>query len=160
MQTIDLEIVSRLSAEAVLSERKRKNLNFHHHLSDPINRMLNAIEPGSYVQPHKHENPDKREVFIILRGSLAVFYFDAGGLMNDHTILSAATGCFGIEVEPRRWHSVAALEPGTVVYEVKDGPYNPLNDKIMASWAPVEGDPDAEIYLADLLKAAKLKVSV
>ena len=41
------------------SPRLRLNHNFHDDLADPINRMLNALEPGTYLQPHKHENPDK-----------------------------------------------------------------------------------------------------
>ncbi len=151
MILIDQELLNKLSNEAQNSSRKRKNFNFHTNFSDPINRMLNAFEPGTYVQPHKHENPDKREVFIVLRGSIAVFFFDDSGKVVEKLTINPKSGSYGIEVEPRRWHSLVSLEPGTVVYEFKDGPFNPDTDKFMASWAPEEGNAKAGQYLVDLL---------
>lgn len=152
MILIDHSLIERISEGATASPRKRKNYNFHELLSDPINRMLNALEPGSYVQPHKHENPDKREVFIVLKGSFVVFYFDSSGQITEFALLNRESGCYGVEVEPGQWHSIASLEPGSVVYEFKDGPYDPVVDKNMAPWAPEEGDADTENYLAGLLK--------
>lgn len=154
MILIEEKLLDKLSQEAKMSLRKRKNHNFHELLSDPINRMLNAFEPGSYVQPHKHENPDKREVFIVLRGAVVMFYFDNEGNITNHVLISRESGCYGIEVEPRVWHSVVSVEPGSVMYEIKDGPYQATNDKIMAPWAPAEGDPGAGNYLAELLNKA------
>ncbi len=151
MIVIDDALINPLTDEAIASQRKRKNHNFHKLLSDPINRMLNALEPGSYVQPHKHENPDKREVFLVLRGALVLFYFDDNGAVTNHVELNRETGCYGVEVEPRRWHSIVSLQSGTVVYEIKDGPYNPMDDKIMAPWAPKEEDVNVEEYLTGLL---------
>jgi len=156
MILIDLPLLDKLSDEAVSSPRKRKNFNFHESLSDPINRMLNALEPGSYVQPHKHENPDKREVFIVLRGRFVLFYFDDEGKITDHALISRESGCFGAEVEPRRWHSIVSLEPGSVFYELKDGPYEAMSDKIMASWAPAESDNTSAEYLLRLLRSVEL----
>jgi len=60
------ELLNEVIQKAKNSPRGRMNYNFHDDLVDPINRMLNAFEPGTYIQPHKHENPDKREVFILL----------------------------------------------------------------------------------------------
>lgn len=156
MIVIDDALINRLTADAIASQRKRKNHNFHELLSDPINRMLNALEPGSYVQPHKHENPDKREVFLVLRGALVLFYFDENGSVTNHIEINRENGCYGVEVEPRRWHSIVSLQPGTVVYEIKDGPYNPKDDKIMAPWAPKEEDANVEEYLTVLLKKTGL----
>lgn len=157
MTVIDAKLLDDLSVEAKQSARLRKNYNFHALLSDPINRMLNAFEPGSYVQPHKHELPDKREVFLVLRGRLVLFYFDEAGIVTDSVLIDREAGCYGVEVEPRRWHMVASLEPGTVVYEIKDGPYDPANDKIMAPWAPAEGNAGCGDYLKGLLIAAGLE---
>lgn len=154
MIVIDDVCLAGLSNEARNSTRLRKNYNYHELLSDPINRMLNAIEPGSYVQPHKHENPDKREAFIILKGQVVVFFFDDEGEMINHVLLSRDSGRFGVEIKPGQWHSLASLESGSVVYEVKDGPYIPISDKNMAPWAPKEGDKDAPDYLAGLLRKA------
>ena len=157
MTVIDIKLLDDLSSAAKQSARLRKNHNFHVLLSDPINRMLNAFEPGSYVQPHKHELPDKREVFLVLRGRLVLFYFDDSGQLTEHVLIDRAAGCYGVEVEPRRWHMVVALETDTVVYEIKDGPYNPDNDKIMAPWAPAEGDARCSEYLKGLFKKAGLE---
>jgi len=155
MKSIMLNIVSEkslseLSQKAALLPRKRLNLNFHEDLADPINRMLNAIEPGTYLQPHKHENPDKREVFIVLRGSLIVVIFDNSGDPVDFVLLDPQKGNHAIEVPPGVWHSVISLKSGTVVYEIKDGPYQQISDKNFASWAPKEGHPDCDKYLQEL----------
>lgn len=155
-----VEIINRnrleeMISEAQSSERQRKNYNFHKSFEDPINRMLNAIEPGSYIQPHKHENPDKREVFILLKGKLVVFFFDNSGKIEDHLILDNKEN-FGVEIPPSVWHTIIAIESGTVVYEIKDGPYSPSDDKNFASWAPKEGEDGCDNFIKETL----LKIGV
>jgi cupin fold WbuC family metalloprotein len=150
LKIVSEKLLDELSLKAVNSPRKRLNLNFHDDLADPINRMLNAFEPGTYIQPHKHENPDKREVFIVLRGSLIVAFFDDSGNTSDFVLLDPQKGTYAIEVPPGTWHSVISLETGTVVYEIKDGPYQQITDKNFASWAPKEGHPDCDEYLKKL----------
>lgn len=147
---IQQKILEQLSAEAKSSDRKRKNFNYHPAFSDPINRMLNAVEPGSYIQPHKHENPDKREVFLLLKGKMAVVFFDEEGKITDHMILDNKEN-FGVEIPPSVWHTLISLESGTVVYEVKDGPYSPSDDKNFARWAPKEGEANCETYLEKII---------
>jgi cupin fold WbuC family metalloprotein len=144
------QLLDELTHKATLSPRKRLNLNFHEQLSDPINRMLNAFEPGTYIQPHKHENPDKREVFIVLRGSMLLVIYDDSGIPVDFILLDPLKGNHAIEVPPRVWHSVISLATGTVVYEIKDGPYIQPLDKNFAPWAPKEGDAECDSYLARL----------
>jgi cupin fold WbuC family metalloprotein len=144
MKIISDQTLSELSQKAALLPRRRLNLNFHEELSDPINRMLNAFELGTYIQPHKHENPDKREVFIVLRGSLLLVIFDDSGNPIDFILLDPAKGTHAIEIPAGVWHSVISLAQGTVVYEIKDGPYIQPLDKNFASWAPKEGDMDCE----------------
>ncbi|MDO9614719.1 MAG: WbuC family cupin fold metalloprotein [Bacteroidota bacterium] len=150
MKIVSQKLLSELTQKAKISPRKRLNLNFHEDLADPINRMLNAFEPGTYIQPHKHENPDKREVFIVLRGSLVVVIFDDSGIPVDFILLDPERGNYAVEVPPGVWHSVFSLETGTVVYEVKDGPYVHISDKNFASWAPKEGDSSCSEYLMQL----------
>lgn len=150
MKIISELTLSELSQKAALLPRKRLNLNFHEELSDPMNRMLNAFEPGTYIQPHKHENPDKREVFIVLRGSMLMVIFDDSGNPIEFVLLDPKKGIYAIEIPPRTWHSIISLESGTVVYEIKDGPYIPISDKNFASWAPKEGDASCGVYLARL----------
>jgi len=150
LKIVSPKLLHELSQNAINSPRKRMNHNFHDDLADPINRMLNALEPGTYLQPHKHENPDKREVFIVLRGSLVVVFFDGAGTPTEFVLLDALKGNHAVEIPVGAWHTVIALEPGSVVYEVKDGPYQPLADKNFAAWAPKEGDSGCEKYLKQL----------
>lgn len=150
MQIVSPELLNEVTQKAKNSQRGRMNHNFHDDLADPINRMLNAFEPLTYIQPHKHENPDKREVFILLRGSLVVVFFDNLGNATDFVLLNRDKGNYAVEIPAGVWHSLFALESGSVAYEVKDGPYLPMNDKNFASWAPKEGDSGCEEYLKNL----------
>jgi len=150
LKIVSEKLLGELSQKAVNSPRKRMNHNFHDDLADPINRMLNAFEPGTYIQPHRHENPDKREVFIILRGSLVVVFFDNSGTPIDFVLLDREKGNLAVEIPVGAWHSLFSLETGSVVYEIKDGPYLPMNDKNFAAWAPKEGDSGCAEYLKKL----------
>ncbi len=152
MKIVSKEMLDKLSRMAEDSPRLRKNHNFHEGFADPVNRMLNAFEPGTYVQPHKHQKPDKREVFIVLRGSLVVVFFDDLGNPIDFVYLNPNRGNYAVEIAPGIWHTVFSLEKGSVVYEIKDGPYSSENDKNFAAWAPKEGEQDCELYLENLTK--------
>lgn len=147
MIAIDRDLINRLIDKAKSSPRLRANHNFHADFADPVNRMLNAIEPGTYIQPHKHENPDKREVFLILTGKAAIITFNDEGVPQTCRILTAGGACMGAEIPPRVFHTLLALESGTVCYEIKDGPYEPATDKQFAPWAPAEGNPECQNYL-------------
>ncbi|WP_238764633.1 WbuC family cupin fold metalloprotein [Maribellus maritimus] len=156
IQKIDKKLLADVIGEAQKRERKRANYNFHFTYDDPINRMLNAFEPGTYVQPHKHENPDKREVFLLLKGKLTMIFFNDLGEITEQVILHHSTGIYGVEVPPKVWHTVVSLESGTVVYEIKDGPYVQADDKNFASWAPKEGEAGCAEYLDKLIKELEL----
>jgi cupin fold WbuC family metalloprotein len=159
MIKIDQNLVISCNKKAQSSVRKRTNHNFHEVNEDLIQRLINAVEPYSYIQPHKHENPDKREVFTILSVSVLVVEFDNSGKITDSIVLNFQNGNFGCEIKARTWHTIIALEPGSALFEVKDGPYNPNEDKIFAPWAPKEGDPDTNSYIDRILKKLELKVS-
>jgi cupin fold WbuC family metalloprotein len=152
MIKIDTLLLDNTSAKAKVSPRRRMNYNFHKEYSDTLQRMLNAIEPFSYIQPHRHAHPDKREVFFALRGRIVVIEFDNLGNITDHTLLDPLSGNYGAEIPERTFHTIIALDHDTVAYEVKDGPYAPIDDKDFAPWAPKEGMPDAENYLAGILE--------
>jgi cupin fold WbuC family metalloprotein len=156
MKKITNTELNKLSLEAKNSERKRKNFNFHYSYADPLNRMLNALEPGTYVHPHKHEDPDKREAFIILRGRIVVVIFDNQGNIKDSLILDPEKGNYGVEIPEKVWHTLISLEKGSVIYEVKDGPYSPLDDKNFAPWAPKEGSPECANYLNQILNSLNI----
>ena len=152
MKIIDDNLTDQLSKEAQNSARKRKNLNFHLSDDDPVQRMLNAFELGTYVQPHTHVSPDKREVFLVLKGRLLVIFFNSEGEIIRHLILDKEKGMYGVEILPGEWHTATGLEKGTVVYEIKDGPYDIADDKNFASWAPNEKDPKATEALQNWIK--------
>ncbi len=159
MINIDDDLLDQVTKKARSSARLRMNYNFHSGPEDTLQRMLNAMEPGTYLRPHKHEDPDKREVFFALRGRLCIIEFDDTGEIFAHTILDARKGSYGTEIPERTWHSIISLESGSVAYEVKDGPYAPINDKNFASWAPAEGSPEVEKYLNQLIAKLGLRIA-
>ncbi len=135
--------LSLLSARAASSRRRRANENIHSTLEDAIQRFCNAVEPGSYVRPHRHRGAGRWELFLILAGRAAILVFDERGTVCDRVELSAGGGALAVEIPPDTWHALAALEPGTVLFELKPGPYRPLSDKDFAAWAPAEGEAGA-----------------
>jgi cupin fold WbuC family metalloprotein len=151
MKIIDKAILDSLSTKAADSARGRMNLNYHDNLSDTLQRLLNAMEPGTYVQPHKHDSPDKREFFTILRGKALVVTFFSDGKIKEHFLLDPSTENMGVEIPAKEWHTIIVLSKGTVLFEVKDGPYQAIDDKNFAEWAPKEGDPDCDNYLQSIL---------
>lgn len=158
MKKIDQKTLNSICSEAKQSSRKRKNYNYHDELSDPLQRLLNALEPGTYIQPHKHEDPDKREVFIILTGKVLVITFNDDGSILDHVVLDQKTGNFGVEIPEKTWHSIISLEKNSVVFEVKDGPYAPIADKCFAQWAPEESEAGCLEYNENILKQLNIKI--
>jgi cupin fold WbuC family metalloprotein len=157
MKIISKEILNNLTLEAQKSPRQRKNLNYHSDLSDTLQRLLNAMEPGTYVQPHKHDTPDKREFFIILRGkALAITFHDTGEIWQS-ILLDPKTENYGVEIPEKVWHTIIVLSEGTVFFEVKDGPYEPISDKNFADWAPKEGSPECRVYLEKVMKQVGIK---
>lgn len=157
MIRIDSNIIDKTSEKAKNSARRRMNYNFHPKLDDELQRMLNAIEPGTYIQPHKHENPDKTEVFMVLKGRILVVKFEDGGNVVDFEILDPKKGKWGAEIPPATWHTIISLEEGSVAYEIKNGPYNPIDDKNFAPWAPKENEKGVENYLNTLINLCLTK---
>jgi cupin fold WbuC family metalloprotein len=143
-----MKIVTRADLTALVvaaqhAPRKRKNLNLHPTLADPVQRLLNAFEPGTYVRPHRHSDPGKWEFFAILQGRALVLAFDADGVVQERHELAPTGAVPVIEIAPGTWHTLAALESGTVLLEVKPGPYTPAGPQDFAPWAAPEGTPEA-----------------
>jgi cupin fold WbuC family metalloprotein len=113
--------------------------------------MLNAVEPESYVRPHRHVDPDKPEAFVALRGSALVVRFDDNGAPVEGILVDAEGPVRGAEVPPGAWHMFLALRSGTVLFEVTQGPYDAAAHKQFAPWAPEEADTRAAAaYVAEL----------
>lgn len=145
---IDDSLLDQASLAARESPRRRKNLNFHVDDEQPGHRLLNAIEPGSYIPPHRHLDPTKDETMLVLRGRLGLVLFDDQGAITRAVALAPGAGAMGVDIPHGTWHSVLALAAGTVFFEAKAGPYRPLSADEKASWAPGEGDVAAAAYLA------------
>ena len=156
MKLITTTLLDSVTAEAEKSARLRMNYNFHDSLDEPLHRLLNAVEPGTYLPPHRHKNPDKVEIYTVLRGSLITFLFDDAGNVTEYVELNPQKGMYGMEIPAGRWHSIVVLEPGTVIYEIKLGPYAPLAAENFAPWAPDAANTEEAIkYMADLLAYIK-----
>jgi cupin fold WbuC family metalloprotein len=156
VQPITEELIDLVAGEARQSARRRSNYNFHAGGQENPQRFLNVILEGSYVRPHRHLTPPKAESFLVLNGHAVVFVFDDDGVVTSGHILGPGayqgkTAARGIDLAPGLWHSIAALTPVVVCYEVKPGPWDPLTDKEFAPWAPEEGSAAAAEYLAALL---------
>jgi len=146
MIKIDKQFTDKYIHLASSSERKRTNYNFHKEMSDTLQRMLNILNKNTYVQAHKHENPDKREVFIILTGKVLVVEFDDLGKITEHIILDRELGNYGCEIASGTWHTIICLENNSILYELKDGPYIVETDKQFAAWTPTEGDEGCDDF--------------
>lgn len=137
---IDTLSLAELSQAARLSPRLRKNMNFHASNEAHCHRLLNALEPGTYIQPHRHLDPEKDESMILIRGRFGILIFDQEGAIAQQLILGADSGNLGITIPAGVFHSMLALESGSVFFESKAGPYAALGDAEKASWAPAEGE--------------------
>ncbi|MDR2680305.1 MAG: WbuC family cupin fold metalloprotein [Tannerella sp.] len=153
MKLINQKLLDETTARAKQSPRLRMNHNFHEELDDPVNRLINAMEPGTYLRPHRHKNPDKNEIFLLLRGKAALFLFDDSGNITETVILDPANGTYGGEIPADVWHTLIILESGSVVYEIKQGPYAPLSPENMAPWSPDAEDAEGARKYMDKLKS-------
>lgn len=147
MNVINDETLNKLSREALESPRLRKNLNMHAELDDPVQRMFNAIEPGTYVRPHRHRIGDRWELFSILRGRAIVLTFNDAGKVIERVELAAEGPNQVLEIPGSTWHGLVAQAPGTILFEVKQGPYTPVPEQDFAAWAPREGEARSEEFL-------------
>jgi cupin fold WbuC family metalloprotein len=152
MRLIDSALLDEVCREAVASPRRRKNRNFHPNDDYPANRLLNAIEPGSYVMPHRHRDANKDETTLVLRGRLGLVEFDDAGHIVRTLVLGAGGEAMGVDIPHDTWHTAFALDPGTVFFEAKAGPYRPLTADEKAPWAPDEGSAEAAAYLSRLTR--------
>ena len=151
MIKLDAQLLDELTAKAKQSLRLRMNYNFHPELSDPVQRLLNALEPWTYIRPHKHVT--KEESFVLLRGTVLAVVFNDDGSIRDHFVLNSAAGNLGVEFEENAFHMLTSLESGSVVYEIKEGPFVPHTEASSAPWAPREGTPESRDFLTEIFNA-------
>ena len=140
--TIDHFILDSLSAQAKVSPRLRQAYDLRNTPEDNSQRMLNALEPGTVMPIHRHRKSS--ESICMVRGKMVMRLYDDNGNVTDefvmaptslHSLPSILEGECNeptipmIQVEAGQWHSLKVLEEGTVVFEAKDGKYEPLSDE-------------------------------
>lgn len=155
MKTISWDELKATEEKARTGGRGRAMHVIHEQDADPLQRMINIMTPDTYVTPHKHENPDKRELFVCLKGAAVAVEFDEGGALTHAQAFSAHGPVFAVEIPPRTWHSFICRADSTYLLEIKDGPYDPATDKQFAPWAPREGDARVQNYLQKLRTMVK-----
>lgn len=154
-----------LVRQASISPRRRQHRNIHADYQDPCQRLFNAIEPDSYLRPHRHGTAQGAETMIAVRGVMKLVIFGNDGKIEGVYVFGAAGAggvvgakkvAVGVETPPGRWHTVIAIEAGSVLLEMKAGPFDPSVPKFPAPWAPEEGTPEGEMYLERLLSEIRV----
>ena len=121
MKLIDKQLLDDVSRQAQKSDRLRMNYNFHQSLDDKCHRFLNAVEPGTKVEIHRH--PTKDESFVLLRGRVRVNTYNDDGTVIESVILCPEEELYGVDIPKGVWHNVESLESGSVFFECKEGPF-------------------------------------
>ena len=126
---IDKKLLDEVAERAKSSPRLRMNYNFHKSLDEKCHRFLNAVEPGTVVDIHRHLTKD--ETFVLLRGRVRVnTYYDDGSIM-DSVELSPDDGRYGMNIPKGVWHNLESLETNSVFFECKEGPYSLEDQEVM-----------------------------
>jgi len=152
MKLIDRELIDGLIRQATASARRRSNFNFHPAPADAVQRLLVAAKIDTYFRPHRHET--KWECALVIQGSFDLYLFDDEGIITRKLRLGRSGEALGFEIPARTWHGWVPVDDDGVFFEVKEGPYDPLQGTTFASWAPPEGDAAVPVFLARL-RAAK-----
>ncbi len=145
LQRIDQALLDRVAAEARSLPRLRRNHNFHAE-PEPVQRFLNGLQPGTYVRPHRHlrEVPGAGfECFVVLQGAIGLLVLDDSGTVLQTERLEASGPLRGIELAEGQFHTLVALQPDSVLLEIKQGPYLPAVDKDFLGSFPAEGTLEA-----------------
>lgn len=150
LEIIDQALLLQAAEAGAAAQRRRRNYNFHGSDSDACHRLLNAVEPDSYIPPHCHLDASKDETIIVLRGKFGLVLFRSDGKITGTFVLEAGGESLGINIPHGQFHTLVALAPGSVFFESKAGPFVPLSPREKAEWAPAEGSDEAPVYLSRL----------
>lgn len=145
---LDAERLRLLMDAAAVAPRKRAHLLLHAGPDDPVQRLVIAAQPRTYVRPHQHTR--QWEMLVLQRGSMDVLMFGEDGEFVSRNRLDAATPV--VQIPVGAWHTCVVREPDTVVVEIKPGPFRPNE---FCQWAPEEGEADVGKFL-DWIASAEL----
>lgn len=132
------------------SPRRRIILPVQRTQEAQVQRLVNFLQPGTYIRPHCHPEPHASETVCLLQGNLEILIFSPEGKIIERQILEE-NGLRLIDIEKGTWHGMIVQGEDTVIFECKRGPYDAKKDKEFAPWAPAEGDDRAQKYLETLL---------
>lgn len=121
---INDQLLNTVTGQAKASSRLRMNFNLHDSLDAKAQRLLNALEPETVLPVHRHSHT--AETYIVLRGSIRVIFYNDAKLLTAEFLIDPKEKEYGIHIPAGQWHTLEVLESGTVIFEVKDGPYAPL----------------------------------
>ena len=150
---LDASLLDELSARARSVPRLRAHHNLHDSPEAQAHRMLVAMEPGSYVRPHRHLDPNKAETIVVLRGRLGVLVFDDEGRLQAAREMTPGGAVIGYNIPPGVFHSIVCLAAGTIFIEAKAGPYAVPLAAEWGAWSPAEGEPGTAEALAAMRSA-------
>lgn len=122
---IDQKLLDTLSAQAKANPRLRQSLDLRTTPDDKSQRMLNALEPGTIMPIHRHRNSS--ETMVMVRGALKEYLYDDEGQLTTEIIMRPNSENSIIQIEKGQWHSLECIEPNTIIFEAKDGTYEPLS---------------------------------
>lgn len=144
-----------LLASGSIRQRHPKIL---HNPGDEFNRVINFIMQDSYMQPHLHSGVEKIEKIYLIRGKIAVFFFDDQGAVKNGVVMKEG-GVGNVEVPAFTWHTYVMLSDYAITYETMMGVYDPKTWKEFAQWAPPENSSQAPTYLNYLKEEAAKSVT-
>lgn len=142
---LDQKILDSLSQQAKANPRLRQSYDLRTTPDDNSQRMLNALEPGTIMPIHRHRNTS--ETMVMVRGKLIERFYDDNGKITEEFVMAPLVAEQGrstnisnssnnsepsismVQIEAGQWHSLEVLEEGTVIFEAKDGPYEPIKSE-------------------------------
>ena len=145
LKRLDQSLFNQVAEQSRQRYRLRCNHNLHQD-TDVVQRFLNVLQPGTYVRPHRHcreQQGSGFECFLVLQGAIGLLVLNEDGVLLETEILRAAGPVKGIELAENQFHTLVALEPDSVIFELKQGPYQPTHDKDFIASFPQEGTPEA-----------------
>jgi cupin fold WbuC family metalloprotein len=124
---IDNKLLDQVTEQANENERLRMNYNLHDSLDTKTQLLLNVLEPGTILPIHRHRHT--AETYIVLRGSINIIFYDDSKTPVLQNLDNSKEGDYGVHIPSGQWHTLEVKESGTVIFEVKDGPYKPLGEE-------------------------------
>lgn len=122
------ELLDKVMAEAEASPRLRMNYNLHESLDAKAQRLINVLLPGTPLPIHRHRHT--AETYVLLRGKMFVVFYNDLGVQTERYLLDPAQGNYGVQIPAGQWHGIEVIEP-SAIFEVKDGPYTPIEPEDM-----------------------------